>query len=120
MTPFVRRMLAGALLALSSAGAMAHAVVIKSDPARGAVLTAAPAEVTITFNEKVEKMFSSATLRNAAGATLSTSKARIDPANPALLRLAIPALGSGKYVIEWTAVGNDGHRLSGGIPFSIR
>ena len=111
---------AGALLALASAGAMAHAVVTASSPARGAALDAAPQEITITFNEKVEKLFSSATLTNAAGATVSTAKARVDPSNPAVLRLAVPALATGKYVVKWTAVGTDGHRLKGDIGFSVK
>lgn len=116
----IKHMGAAALLALASTGAMAHALVTKSSPGQGAVLDAAPQEVTITFNEKVEKLFSTATLTNAAGATLSTAKAKVDAANPALLRLAVPALGPGQYVVKWTAVGSDGHRRSGDIGFSIK
>lgn len=112
--------LAGAaLLAACSTGALAHAVVRQSSPAQGAILATAPEEVTITFNEKVEKLFSTATLKNAAGATVVTTKAKIDPANPSTLRLAVPALKSGKYVVNWTAVGQDGHRRTGAINFSV-
>ena len=100
--------------------ALAHAVVKSSVPPQGAVLAVAPKEVTITFNEKIEKLFSSMILKNAAGATISTSKARVDPVNPAILRLAAPTLGAGQYVVHWTAVGHDGHRLAGDIRFSVK
>ena len=109
------------LLAAVSVGsaAMAHAVVKHAEPAQGARLAAAPKEAVITFNEKVEKMFTSATLKTGAGAAIATAKARVDPADPTTLRLALPALQSGAYVVKWTAVGHDGHRLSGTIGFSI-
>jgi methionine-rich copper-binding protein CopC len=105
--------------AVVSSGATAHAVIKQSTPANGAKLAVAPKEVTITFNEKVEKMFTGATLKTAAGATIATDKASIDPANPATLRLALPALQSGAYVVKWTAVGHDGHRRTGDIGFTV-
>lgn len=105
--------------AMGSPAAMAHAVIKQSVPAHGARLAVAPTEVTITFNEKVEKMFTSATLKTAAGATIATGKAMIDPANPAMLRLPLPALQPGAYVVKWNAVGRDGHRRTGDIGFSV-
>lgn len=102
-----------------SSAAMAHAVIKQSVPAQGAKLAVAPKEVVITFNEKVEKMFSSATLKTAGGATIATAKAAIDPANPAILRLPLPALQPGAYVVKWTAVGHDGHRRTGDLGFTI-
>ncbi|UUZ48332.1 copper resistance protein CopC [Massilia sp. B-10] len=41
-------------------------MVKQSVPAKGAVLAAAPKEIVITFNEKVEKLFSTATLKTGA------------------------------------------------------
>ena len=105
--------------ALCSPAAMAHAVIKQSVPAHGARLAVAPKEVTITFNEKVEKMFTSATLTTAAGATVATAKATLDPANPAMLRLPLPVLQSGAYVVKWVAVGRDGHRRTGDIGFTV-
>jgi methionine-rich copper-binding protein CopC len=113
------RALCLALAALCSSAAVAHAVVKQSVPAHGAKLAVAPKEVAITFNEKVEKMFSTASLSDAAGATVATAKARIDPVNPAILRLPLPALQPGTYVVKWTAVGHDGHRRSGDIGFTV-
>lgn len=107
------------LAALSASSALAHAVVKQSVPAQGAVLRAAPPEVRITFNEKVEKMFTTATVKNAAGATVSSARAALDPADPSTLRLPLPALKAGKYSVHWTAVGGDGHRRTGQLRFTI-
>jgi copper resistance protein C len=114
-----RALIAGAAL-LASVPAAAHAVVTQSVPAKGAVLAVAPQEIVITFNEKVEKLFSTASLKTAAGVAVPTDKAKVDPADPAVLRLALPVLASGKYVVHWTAVGHDGHRLAGDIGFSVK
>ncbi len=105
--------------ALLTGPAQGHAVIKQSVPANGAVV-AAPREVTITFNEKLEKLFTSATLHHAGGAVVTTPKATLDPANPSVLRLAAPALKPGRYVVKWTAVGRDGHRLAGKIDFTVR
>jgi methionine-rich copper-binding protein CopC len=105
--------------ALASSAAMAHAVVRQSSPAHGARLREAPKEVVIVFNESVEKMFTNATLRNQIGATVPTMKATIDPDNPAKLHLAMPPLAPGAYVVRWTAVGQDGHRRTGDVGFTI-
>ena len=109
-------MLAGALC---SNAAMAHIVVKQSVPNQGARLTASPPEANIVFSEKVEKMFSSATLNTGAGAAVPGAKSSIDAANGALLRMPLPSLKPGAYVIKWTAVGRDGHRRSGDIRFSV-
>ena len=115
----VKHLLAAALLAAGTSAAFAHAVVRQSSPAAGAALATSPKEVTITFNEKVETMFSTATLKNAAGAKVPTEKVKVDAADPATLHLAVPVLKPGKYVVSWTAVGRDGHRRTGDIRFSI-
>ena len=100
--------------------AIAHAVVKQSVPSEGAVLAVAPAEVIITFNEKIDKVFSGASLHDAAGATVSSGKALVDPANAAVLKLAVPTLKAGKYTVQWHAVGHDGHRLAGQLHFSVK
>lgn len=119
----MRRALSAALLAVAMAAsgpAAPHALVKHSVPADGAVLRLAPAEVAITFNEKIEKLFSSAELKDGQGKAVATGKAVVDAANPAVLRLPLPPLAAGSYQVRWAAVGNDGHRRSGEIRFSIK
>jgi methionine-rich copper-binding protein CopC len=107
------------LASLCSAAALAHAAVQQSIPAQGAHLSTPPREVNIIFNEKVEKLFTTAVLTDAAGTAVATDKSQLDAANPALLRLALPVLKPGAYIVAWTAVGRDGHRRKGHINFSV-
>ncbi|WP_426207913.1 copper resistance CopC family protein [Massilia sp. TWP1-3-3] len=118
--PGAAAMLVLVIAALHGPAAQAHATLKQSAPADGAVLARAPTEVSITFNEALEKLFSGAVLRDRAGSLVGNAKAALDPANPAVLRLAVPPLKPGRYVVKWTAVGHDGHRQHGAIRFSVR
>ncbi len=119
--PAWRSTLSATVLALAASGhAMAHAVIKQSVPAQGAVLASSPKKVTIAFNEKVEPMFTSASVSTAAGVKVSQEKASIDPADPTVLQLPLPTLARGQYLVKWHAVGGDGHRRHGEIRFSVQ
>lgn len=109
-----------AAAALATPLAAAHAALKSSVPAAGAALDAAPKEIALVFNEKIEVAFSSATLKDAAGTAVATGKPRVDEANPAMMHLEVPALAAGAYKVEWVAVGRDGHRRTGAFKFSVK
>src|SRR5258705_7091461 len=50
----IRCLLAAALLSVAVSPALAHAVLVKSDPQDGQVLAAAPPSVRLSFNEPVQ------------------------------------------------------------------
>lgn len=99
--------------------AWAHAALQSATPAKDAVVTA-PTEITLQFNEKLEAAFSSARLTDSAGKAVGTGKAALDPANPAILKLAVPALAPGRYRVEYGVVGHDGHRRKGDYSFTVK
>jgi methionine-rich copper-binding protein CopC len=99
--------------------AWAHATLQTARPAKDDVV-AAPAEITLQFNEKLEGAFSSARVVDSAGKEVRTDKAVLDPGNPAVLKLAVPALAAGKYRVEYAVVGHDGHRRKGDYAFTVK
>ncbi len=105
---------------LASPFAAAHATLKGSDPQAGAVLAAAPKQVSLTFNEKIEQAFSTVTVADSDGKQVSTEKAKVDDANPAVVRLAMPALAAGEYTVSWAVAGHDGHRRKGDFKFSVK
>lgn len=105
---------------LASPIAAAHATLKSSDPQAGTTLAAAPKEVALTFNEKIEEAFSSITLTDAAGNAATTGKAKVDSANPAIVRVDTPALQSGTYTVKWAVAGHDGHRRTGNFTFTVK
>lgn len=106
--------------ALISSPAFAHAVLKSSIPAAGASVDAAPKQITLSFNEKLEEAFSSVSLKDASGKDVATGKVQMDAANPATLRLDLPALSTGAYSVQWVAVGHDGHRRLGDFTFTVK
>jgi methionine-rich copper-binding protein CopC len=99
--------------------AWAHATLQGATPAKDAVV-ASPTEIILRFNEILEGAFSSAKVVDGAGKSVGTNKAALDPANPAILKLAVPALAAGKYRVEYVVVGHDGHRRKGDYFFTVK
>nr|WP_315249487.1 copper homeostasis periplasmic binding protein CopC [uncultured Duganella sp.] len=109
-----------AVATLASPIASAHASLKSSNPAAGATLDAAPKEIALTFNEKVEQAFSSISVADGQGKEVAAEKAKVDAANPAILRLDVPALSSGTYTVTWAVAGHDGHRRKGEFKFTVK
>ncbi|MEO8406988.1 MAG: copper homeostasis periplasmic binding protein CopC [Oxalobacteraceae bacterium] len=119
----LQRLLSTAVLAAMtfiSAAACAHARLQNAVPAAGATLEAAPKEISLQFNEKLEAAFSSVKLTDSAGRNVAAAKSHLDPAKPSVLRLELPALKPGTYGVHWVVVGQDGHRLKGAYTFTIK
>lgn len=100
--------------------AMAHAKLTASNPSPGAVLEAAPTEITLTFNEKVEQAFSTVTLTYTDGKLIETEKAKVDVVNPTIVRVQTKGLSAGTYTVKWAVAGHDGHRRTGTFSFSVK
>lgn len=105
---------------LASPCASAHASLKSSTPEAGATLAAPPREITLTFNEKIEPAFSSMTVADVQGKSMTADKAKVDATNPAMLRLAVPALPAGAYTVNWAVAGHDGHRRKGDFKFTVK
>jgi hypothetical protein len=105
---------------VASPFAAAHASLKSSNPEAGAALTTAPKEIVLTFNEKVEEAFSTIAVADGEGKPVVAEKAKVDAANPAILRLTAPALGAGSYTVTWAVAGHDGHRRKGDFKFTVK
>ena len=118
MNPIVRLALAVATAALG-VDASAHASLIDSFPASGAVIPGPPAMIHLTFSERVQARSCRIKLVNAAGKNFDADRAAADKGNPNLLVASVPVLKPGVYNATWTAVGHDGHRVNGNFSFTV-
>ncbi len=105
----------GAALAVSSA----HVFPKTQEPAAGATVPS-PAQVKILFTGPLEPSFSTLTVTDAGGKQVNTDKAAVDPQQPALISVALPALAAGHYLVHWAAVAADGHRTHGDYAFDVK
>ena len=116
--------LCGALLVLLLATAgnvVAHAALDRSEPAAGAVLPDAPAEVRIWFTEPLEPRFTRADLLDSAGQPIPGGTSQVAPDDDHLLILTLPPdLPDGGYTVAWRNLSAaDGHTLQGYFGFAV-
>ncbi|SEC73268.1 copper transport protein [Nocardioides exalbidus] len=119
----VVRLLAALLVPLASflvlgtaAPASAHATLVSTDPAEGAVLDAAPDQVTFTFNEAVIGVPTGIQVFDATGEVVA-SKATVREAE--LVVELEDEVGEGTLVVVWRLVSADGHPIGGSLTFSV-
>ena len=116
----MRRAALVVVLLLLPVTAAAHAVLVKSTPARRAVITISPPRVELVFNERLEAAYSTLSLWTTANVRVDDGKAGVGPEDPRRLSLALPALAGGHYVIRFRVLSVDGHLVEGTVPFEVR
>ena len=110
--------LALAIVLGGTAPASAHAELVDSDPAEGAVLETAPETVTLTFNETVRLTSQEIAVYDAAGGPVaSTAGANGEQVTVDLTGAA--DLTDGTYVVSWNVLSGDGHPIAGALTFSV-
>lgn len=100
--------------------AFAHATLIHSTPADGAVIPAAPATLHLGFSEEVSTRFSSARLLATDGQVLAISPLDVPTAADNTLTWALPDLTPGTYSLLWRVLSEaDGHFSQGLLVFGV-
>lgn len=97
--------------------AFAHAVLIATDPARGAKLATGPAQVSATFNEPLQTAFAAMTVVGPDTNLWSTGDPRVDGA---VISVALRPLGpAGSYTVNYRVTSADGHVVTGSWAFEL-
>lgn len=99
------------------ASVFAHSELETATPPDGAVLTAPPTEIVLTFSAPLNPSKSSITLRDPSGAQIA--KGGVDSDDDTVMRLTPPALEPGTYEIRWTSVAEDGDLLRDTLHFEL-
>lgn len=110
-----RRLWLLALLVLLPLAAAAHTALTGAQPADGAVLDRAPAEITLSFTEPVAP--TALRLVGESGAARTLDRWRVEGN-----RLVVPLpgdLGPGAHALSWRVTSADGHPVSGTVGFAI-
>ena len=111
--------LAAALALVPAAPALAHAHVVSSTPAANAAVSA-PAQISVTFSEKLVPAFSKLSV-SMAGMNMNVPvKTSLSADGKTLTAKPQGAFMKGGYVISWAAASADGHKTAGKIPFKIK
>jgi copper transport protein len=107
-------------LLLPATPALAHAILLRSEPGDGTVLAQAPREVRLWFTERVAPELSNADLRDADGRSILPLRMRNDASQQGLVHIALPALQRGLYTVAWSVLSeDDGHSRRGLLVFRM-
>jgi copper transport protein len=98
--------------------AAAHATLVSSTPATGEALAEAPSAIVLRFDEPVELSLGSVTVIDGNRRKVEASKPRHDEGG-AVVRVDLPSLGAGAYVVSWRVVSSDSHPIAGAFTFTV-
>jgi copper transport protein len=115
----VLAMLASLATALGTWGvASAHAELITTSPTSGAVLTAAPTQIVLTFSEHIDPVPDSIRLVAGDGTAVDIGSMSQAQGNTTI-SASVPAITNGSYVVAWRAISADSHPVAGAFTFSV-
>jgi copper transport protein len=113
-------LLAIALALLLARPVAAHANLVRSEPAAGALLDTSPPSLMLEFSEELDPAFSQAQLFDSRNQLVEPGPGAFDPATPRVLRLILPDLPKGSYTALWRVrSAADGHITQGSLPFGV-
>ena len=107
----------GTLCLLVSFRSEAHAILVKADPVKDAVIALAPKEVHLTFNDAVGEEFLALAVVNEEGKRVDHHDAKLDFTDRAQLRATLEPLEKGRYMVRYRVLSADGHVVSGKYTF---
>jgi len=106
-----------AAMLLSSTMALAHSDLTASFPADGTWIDPSVTKLAMTFGKEIRLVTVTIGPEGGDATTLD-----LDEQNSLSteFELALPALETGPYTIEWRGLGEDGHVMTGQIRFAVK
>ncbi len=113
--------LALCLLFLFPSISEAHAILLRSDPAKGAVLQTAPTQVRMWFTESLNPTYSTARVLNGSKQRVDQNNAHVSSGDQTEMDVNLPPnLPPAVYAVIWrTQSASDGHILTGSFIFTV-
>ncbi len=113
-----------ALIAAVPAGkAVAHAKLMRADPAPDSTVAVAPKVVKVWFSEELRSKGSTLQVVDSRGVRVDDGKGRVDLDDLDRMTLigGLKAMGRGTYTVRWTAVSADDRDMAKGtFSFTVR
>jgi methionine-rich copper-binding protein CopC len=111
--------LIGLAVLLQASPAFAHAFLERASPPVGSEVATSPPELSITFTEGVEPLFSTIEVHGASGAVIAAGKPHVAPDSNRQLTVTLPKLPPGTYTVNWHVTSVDTHKTEGKYTFTV-
>ncbi|MDZ4732827.1 MAG: copper resistance protein CopC [Nitrospirota bacterium] len=120
----LKYVVAGAVMTIAmcvyAAPVLAHSMLVKAEPPRRAVLTKAPAQVQLWFNEEIEGDYASLVVLDTEKHPVTEIKPQLAPDDRKSIVLPLPELTPGKYSVKFRVLSVDGHVVESYFDFTVK
>lgn len=104
------------MLLLAPKLALAHAILIQSQPADQASIPPGERSLVLRYNSRIDHQLSRLTLQG----TNAQMTLPLDPKSPADTLSAKADLSPGSYLLHWQVLATDGHMTRGDVRFIVK
>jgi methionine-rich copper-binding protein CopC len=101
---------------LPSGPAVAHAILMTSDPAAGSTVAAGARHIVLHYNSRIDQARSRLELR---GAGVAPTVLKLGPA-PSDALATDATLQPGEWTLRWQVLAVDGHITRGDVPLTVK
>jgi methionine-rich copper-binding protein CopC len=98
---------------------LAHAILVKANPAQDSTITDIPEEVLLIFNDAVGQEFLALAVIDPTGKRVDNHDAKLDFTDHSHLRASVSKLDPGRYTVRYRVLSADGHVVSGKYFFDV-
>jgi methionine-rich copper-binding protein CopC len=99
---------------------LAHAILVKANPAQESTITDVPEEVLLIFNDSVGQEFLALAVIDPTGKRVDNHDAKLDFTDHSHLRASVSKLAPGRYTVRYRVLSADGHVVSGKYFFDVQ
>jgi copper resistance protein C len=108
------------LVVLLRAGpAFAHAFLDRASPAVGSEVSSSPPDISLSYTEPVEPLFSTVHVTDSAGTRVDAGKPSPKDGGRVLV-VPLNKLPPGVYTVEWHVTSVDTHKTEGHFNFTVK
>ena len=100
--------------------ASAHAILVKSQPAKDEEVTEAPKQIDLWFNDPVRSQYKALAVINSDGKRVDNRDVEQDLLDGSHIHATVSDLAPGSYTVRYRVVSQDTHIVTGKFKFTVK
>ncbi|MBS3964026.1 MAG: copper resistance protein CopC [Methylomonas sp.] len=98
----------------------AHAILVKSQPAKDEEVTESPKQISVWFNEGVRSEYKALAVIDSEGRRVDNHDVEQSLTDSSNLTASVPPLAPGVYTVRYRVVSKDTHIVTGKFNFTVK
>ncbi|WP_246534979.1 copper resistance CopC family protein [Methylomonas paludis] len=105
---------------LSPMPALAHAILVKSQPAKDEIVTQAPKQIDLWFNDAVRSEYKALAVIDSTGKRVDNHDVEQTLTDGSHIHATVADLPAGTYTVRYRVVSEDTHIVTGKFEFTVK